>query len=46
MWDTIYRSREKIKNVLLEESLKEQVVHLFRGLQSTAEMWSSIVMYN
>ena len=43
MCETIYKSRKTIKNLLLQESLKEQVVHLFRALQSVAEMCSSTV---
>ena len=43
IYETIYKSRETMKNLLLEESLKEQVVHLFRALRSIAEMCFSIV---
>ena len=43
IYETIYKSRETMKNLLLEESLKEQVVHLFRALRNIAEMCFSIV---
>ena len=43
IYETIYKSRETMKNILLEESLKEQVVHLFRALRSIAEMCFSMV---
>ena len=44
--EAIYKSRETKKNLLLEESLKEQVVHLFRAVWSIAEMCFSIQSSN